>query len=130
MKINYQDLKFTVACPCGFTASGYTLAEAGRLIDEHLALQFPIGTQRRPCDPPAVCNATSAAVQKAMEIFELARNFLRLPHHVKTGILRDLNLLGVDSVLRDGFREYFRLAREQGKVEALKAAVSLYGQGA
>jgi hypothetical protein len=65
-----------------------------------------------------------SAAQSAMEAFELARDFLKLPPHVKAGILRDLNLLGVDAVIQDGFGQYFRLARKQGKLKALKAAVN------
>lgn len=41
-----------IACDCGRQFEAYTFAEAGRLLDQHLAQRFPIPSERRLCDRP------------------------------------------------------------------------------
>jgi hypothetical protein len=65
----------------------------------------------------------SVAVQKAMDTFQLARKFLSLPYHMQVGIVQSLGIDFGELPARGTFLEYFRRAREFGKIAELREAV-------
>jgi hypothetical protein len=66
-------IKYAIRCACGFLgASRATLAAAGAEMDAHQAEVFPIGTQRRECNPLCLVCGHPASFHESLvpEVYE------------------------------------------------------------
>lgn len=84
-----QTKQFTFTCLCGHkTLPRYTVEAAGRLADLHMAVKFPIGTQRKPCQETAynsIVVLPEFTLQSVLQVIRpgLASVLGELPHFGK-----------------------------------------------